>query len=49
MEIAASSAAYDLHDKLRVYLRNGVKEYLVWVVQEKEFHWYIFQEGEYYQ
>ncbi|MDR5639075.1 Uma2 family endonuclease, partial [Thermosynechococcus sp. PP42] len=30
VEIAASSAAYDLHDKLRVYRRNGVQEYLVW-------------------
>ncbi|MEB3341275.1 Uma2 family endonuclease [Okeania sp.] len=49
VEIAASSAAYDLHDKLQVYLRNGVKEYLVWVVQEKEFRWYIFDQGEYIQ
>jgi len=29
VEVAVSSAAYDLHDKLRVYQRNGVKEYLV--------------------
>ena len=49
VEIAASSAAYDLHDKLQIYRRNGVKEYLVWVVQEKEFRWYIFHDGEYYQ
>lgn len=49
VEIVASSAAYDLHDKLRVYRRNGVKEYLVWVVQEKGFHWYVFEEGEYHQ
>lgn len=26
VEVAASSAAYDLHDKLRVYRRNGVLE-----------------------
>lgn len=49
VEIVASSAAYDLHDKLRVYRRNGVKEYLVWVVQEKEFRWYVFESGEYHQ
>ena len=30
VEIAASSASYDLHDKLRVYRRNGVQEYIVW-------------------
>ena len=35
VEIAASSASYDLHDKLRAYRRNGVKEYLVWLVQEQ--------------
>lgn len=29
VEIAASSAAYDLYDKKRAYRRNGVKEYLV--------------------
>jgi Uma2 family endonuclease len=28
-EIAVSSASYDLHTKLNVYRRNGVKEYLV--------------------
>ena len=30
MEVAASSASHDLHDKLNVYRRNGVREYLVW-------------------
>ena len=28
VEIAASSASYDLHDKLHVYRRNGVQEYM---------------------
>jgi Uma2 family endonuclease len=37
VEIAASTASYDLHDKLRAYRRNGVREYLVWVVLEEEF------------
>src|SRR5262249_40700997 len=30
VEIAASSASDDLHDKLRAYRRNGVQEYVVW-------------------
>jgi Uma2 family endonuclease len=30
LEIALSSASYDLHDKLPVYQRTGVREYLVW-------------------
>jgi Uma2 family endonuclease len=47
VEIAASTASYDLHDKLRAYRRNGVKEYLVWLIEDHEFRWYILREGEY--
>ena len=47
VEIAASSASYDLHDKLRAYRRNGVREYLVWLTQERAFRWYVLVEGEY--
>jgi Uma2 family endonuclease len=47
VEIAASSASYDLHDKRRAYQRNGVLEYLVWLTQEQDFRWYILQEGQY--
>ncbi|MGA7932140.1 MAG: Uma2 family endonuclease [Kovacikia sp.] len=47
VEVAASSASYDVHDKLQAYRRNGVKEYLVWLVQEGQFRWYGLQEGEY--
>ena len=47
VEVASSSASYDLHDKPRAYRRNGVKEYLVWLLQEGQFRWYGLQEGEY--
>ena len=46
-EIAASSVAYDLHDKLRVYRRNGVKEYIVWRVYERGIDWFVLVDGEY--
>jgi Uma2 family endonuclease len=36
LEIAASSAAYDLHNKLKVYRRNGVQEYIVWTTYENQ-------------
>lgn len=49
VEVAASSASYDLHDKLRAYQRNGVCEYLVWLTQEQAFRWYRFQAGRYIQ
>ena len=47
VEIAASSAAVDLHDKLRAYLRNGVQEYLVWRVPDRQIDWFVLREGEY--
>ena len=47
MEIAASSASYDLHDKLRVYHRNGVQEYVVWRVYDKQVDWFRLVEDEY--
>jgi Uma2 family endonuclease len=47
VEIAASSAAYDLHDKFRVYRRNGVPEYLVWQVYEQQLDWFRFQADTY--
>ncbi|MHC0061761.1 Uma2 family endonuclease [Nostoc sp. UIC 10890] len=47
VEIAASSASYDLHKKLKVYRRNQVQEYLVWRVYDRQFDWFRLQEGEY--
>ncbi len=47
VEIAASSAAYDLHDKRRVYARNGVQEYLVVQMYEQHIDWFVLREGVY--
>ncbi|WP_416233397.1 Uma2 family endonuclease [Anabaena sp. UHCC 0399] len=49
VEVAASSVSLDLHDKLKVYRRNQVQEYLVWRVYDGEFDWFKLQEGEYIQ
>lgn len=49
VEIASSSASYDLYDKREAYRRNGVREYLVWLVEEKTLHWYLWEEGRYQQ
>ena len=46
-EIAASSVSYDLHNKLNVYRRSGVQEYLVWRVDEAAFDWFVLREGRY--
>ena len=47
IEVAASSASYDLHDKLRAYQRAGVQEYIVWRVFDGAIDWFRLQEGEY--
>ncbi|MDY6782044.1 MAG: Uma2 family endonuclease [Cyanobacteriota bacterium] len=47
VEIAASSAAYDLHEKLQVYRRHRVQEYLVWRVYDGQFDWFRLRQGEY--
>lgn len=47
VEIAASSVSLDLHQKLKVYRRNQVQEYLVWRVEDGEFDWFRLQQEEY--
>lgn len=46
-EIAASSASYNLNDKLNAYRRNGVQEYIVWQSYENRLDWFRLQEGRY--
>jgi Uma2 family endonuclease len=46
-EVAASSASYDLHDKLNAYRRNGVREYVVWRVWDAAVDWFLVRHGRY--
>jgi Uma2 family endonuclease len=47
VEIATSSAAYDLHAKKRAYQRNGIQEYLVAQAYEQRVDWFVLREGVY--
>ena len=47
VEIAASSASYDMHAKRNVYRRNGVLEYIVWRVLDQAVDWFVLEDGEY--
>ena len=47
VEIAGTSADYDLHEKLEAYLRNGVTEYIVWQTQEGQLDWFRLVNEEY--
>jgi Uma2 family endonuclease len=46
-EVAATSANYDLTDKLEVYRRNNVREYVVWRVFDREIDWFVLRNGQY--
>jgi len=46
-EVSSSSVSIDMHTKLRVYRRSGVREYLVWRVLDRQFDWFVLRGGEY--
>jgi len=46
-EVTSSSASYDLGDKLQAFRRNGVREYIVWRVLDREVDWFVLREGRY--
>ena len=46
-EIASGSASYDLHGKMDAYRRAGVKEYLVWRVDDGQVDWFALRDGDY--
>src|SRR5206468_4114745 len=46
-EISASTASYDLHDKLRAYEKNRVQEYIVWRVDDQAIDWFILRSGKF--
>lgn len=46
-EVASSSVAYDLHQKLEVYRRHGVREYVVWRTLDNAIDWFVLREGRY--
>jgi Uma2 family endonuclease len=47
VEIAASSASYDLHDKLDAYRHSGVREYVVHRVLDQEVDWFVLEGDRY--
>jgi hypothetical protein len=44
-EVAVSSVSIDLHAKLQAYRRNGVREYIVWRVEDTAIDWFVLREG----
>ena len=46
-EVSASSATYDLHDKLTSYEQNGIREYVVWRVDDEAIDWFLLKQAKY--
>jgi Uma2 family endonuclease len=46
-EVAASTVSIDMHDKLKVYRRNQVQEYIIWRFQDGDLDWFRLTEGKY--
>jgi hypothetical protein len=46
-EVAASSVNFDLTDKLRAYEENGILEYIVWRVLDREIDWFVLKRAKY--
>lgn len=47
VEVSASSVSYDLHQKLNVYRRTGVREYLVLRTEDAAVDWFVLRRGDY--
>ncbi|MEX2215465.1 MAG: Uma2 family endonuclease [Phycisphaeraceae bacterium] len=46
-EVAASTTSFDLHEKLHVYRRHRVREYIVWRMGDDAIDWFVWREGRY--
>ncbi|MDR3634529.1 MAG: Uma2 family endonuclease [Isosphaeraceae bacterium] len=46
-EVVSSSASYDLGKKLNSYRRNGVSEYVVWRVVDRQVDWLVNRGGQF--
>lgn len=47
LEVAGSSASYDMNQKKQVYARHGISEYLVLLTHEQRLVWYVLRGGTY--
>jgi hypothetical protein len=47
-EVTASTVSIDLGSKFNVYRRTGVREYMVWRVEDREVDWFVLR-GERYE
>jgi len=47
VEVGSSTVGIDLNLKLHVYRRSGVREYVVWRVQDRKIDWFVLRGSEF--
>ena len=47
VEVGSTTVGIDLNLKLHVYRRSGVREYIVWRVQDRKIDWFVLRDGEF--
>jgi hypothetical protein len=47
VQVAASTIDLDLGARMEAYCRNGIKEYVVWRVEQAAIDWFVLREGQY--
>jgi hypothetical protein len=48
-EVSASSVSYDLNEKFDEFEKNGVREYIVWRVEEAEIDWFLLKTNRFHR
>jgi Uma2 family endonuclease len=47
VEVSSSTASIDRNQKFQAYRRNGVREYIIWRVRDRQIDWFVLHEGEF--
>lgn len=47
VEIASSSVSFDTVEKKEIYRRNGVREYIIWRVDDRAIDWFVLGDDSY--
>jgi Uma2 family endonuclease len=47
VEIASSSVSFDTVEKKEIYRRNGVREYIIWRVDDHAIDWFVLEDDSY--
>ena len=46
-EVTGTAADYDLHAKLDLYRRSGVREYIAWRTTDRQFDWFALRDSKF--